>query len=266
MAFSSVVKNLGMAAAGAALLALGTAGAAQASTFTKTSPTSGGLIGSGFSEVGGIVLDLIGANGARVTSQLAASGLYQGFFSSNSNKGIIGTQTGFNSSLFAALGGGLSEVGVRFTLYDGDTASGNFDFQDNTLLLNGLNFGNWSNVKTQATNSNGQEVSPGMSSGGFRDEVVDTGWFYANNSGLLGSFYNSLVSSGNVEYAVYDRDPGDNYYDFKQGVSSSLVNVSQGPSVQPPAAVPEPGSAAALLALGALGTGSLLKRKQPQQA
>lgn len=253
-----------MASAGAALIALGIGGAAQASSFTRTSPTSGGLINPTVSEVGGIVLDLIGANGTRVTSQLSANSLYQGYF--YSNPGIIGTQYGFNSSVLAALGGGLSEVGIRVTVYDGDTAAGNFDFQDNTLLLNGLNFGNWSSVIAQATDGNGQATSNGMSSGGFRNVLVDTAWFYATDSALLSSFYDSLASSGQVQYAINDRDPYENYFDFKQGLAGSATTIGQAPTVQPPVGVPEPGSAAALLALGTLGTGSMLKRKQQQKA
>src|SRR4051812_14081315 len=50
------------------------------STFTTTSPTGGGqALPSGVTEVGGIVLDLVGTNGVRVVSQLPASSLYVGF-------------------------------------------------------------------------------------------------------------------------------------------------------------------------------------------
>ncbi|HET6576066.1 MAG TPA: hypothetical protein VFG68_20865, partial [Fimbriiglobus sp.] len=88
-------------------------------TFTFTSPTSGGALPSGVTEVGGIVLDIVGANGARVVSQLAASSLHQGFAAVNPL--TIGTQTGFTSTVVNALGGGISELAVRITLLDGDT-------------------------------------------------------------------------------------------------------------------------------------------------
>jgi hypothetical protein len=250
---------------GIATLATIMASSAQATTFTKTSPTAGGSLGSGFSEVGGIVLDLIGTNDARVSSQLSASSLFQGF--ANSNPFTVGTQTGFNSSVVNALGGGIKEVAVRLSLFDGDTAAGNFDFNQNTLLLNGLTFGNWSSVNAENTDSSGNAASGGLSGGGFRNNLLDTGWFYSNNTSLLTSFYNTLVSQGQVKYEVNDNTPFDNFYDFTQGINSSQINVGQGPSVQPPAqATPEPASLLGFLAFGAFGASSVLKRKKEQLA
>jgi hypothetical protein len=48
------------------------------------------------------------------------------------------------------LGGGLSRVAVRVTLFDGDNTpappANDFDFNSNRLLLNGIEIGNWSAV------------------------------------------------------------------------------------------------------------------------
>ncbi|NJM69889.1 MAG: PEP-CTERM sorting domain-containing protein [Scytonema sp. RU_4_4] len=246
------------------------AGSAHATSFTLTSPTSGGTLGNGFTPVGGIVLDLIGQNGVRVTTQLAANETFVGFFdsgtpvSSQGNPGTIGTQTGFNSSVISALGGGIKEVGVRFSLYDGDSASGDFDdSNDNTLLVNGLDFGDWSSVNAENTDNQGNTGSNGFSGGGFRNNTLDTGWFYSNDSTLLSSLYDSLVNTQQVVYQVQDVDPYDNYYDFTQGISSNLSNVGQGPSVQPSNPVPEP-----LTILGSLAAGSFgvaLRRKYNKQ-
>ena len=71
------------------------------------------------------------------------------------NPGIIGIQSGFTSGITDALGGGLAEVAVRITLFDGDNAAGDFDSNDNTLTLNGYTLGNWSNVSAQTTNASG---------------------------------------------------------------------------------------------------------------
>lgn len=123
--------------------------------FTRTSPTVVGIIPDGFTEVGGIVLDMVGSNGVRVTSQLAASALFEGFFDDGTpvefrgEPGTIGIQSGFTTAAIDALGGELSEVAVRITLQDGDTASGDFDFNGNTLLLNDVGIGNFSAVETQ---------------------------------------------------------------------------------------------------------------------
>ncbi len=258
-------KKTSIALVGSSILALATGQAAQASSFTTTSPL--GALGAGFSEVGGIVLDMKGANGARVTSQLSAANMFSGYGSYYSNTLTIGTQTGFTSSLLSALGGGLQEVAVRMTHWDGDTAAGEFDFNDNKLLLNGLDFGNWSNIIAQNTDSSGNVLSGGLSGGGFRDSKLDTGWFHMTDSNVLSSLFSSL-SSGQVQYSLWDRDPGENYLDFKQGVAASMVNVGAAPQINttaPAAKVPEPTSVVGLLVMGAGGAASMLKRKRTQE-
>jgi hypothetical protein len=245
------------------------AGSAHATGFTLTSPTSGGALGNGFTPVGGIVLDLIGQNNTRVTSQLAANQTYIGYYDSGTpsayrgNPGTIGIQSGFDSSVISALGGGIKEAAIRFSLYDGDSASGDFDFNDNTLQVNGLNFGNWSSVNAENTDAQGNAASGGLSGGGFRDNTLDTGWFYSNNATLLSNLYNSFVNTQQAVYQVLDVDPYDNYYDFTQGISANFTNVGQGPSVQPSNPVPEP-----LTILGSLAAGSFgvaLRRKYNKQ-
>lgn len=206
-------------------------------TFTRTSPTGGG-VPTGVTEVGGIVLDLIGVNGVRVTSQLAASSLYIGFFDSGTpssyqgNPGTIGEQTGLSQSVIAALGGGLSSVAVRVTLYDGDTAPGDFDYQDqNALLLNGVEIGDFSDVKTQLTSSDGLTLV--SESTGFGNEILSTGWFSSTDATFLSAFYATLSSGNSVLFQLRDTDPYDNYFDFRQGVDGGLIDVGQTPNISP---------------------------------
>lgn len=256
-----------------------TASPAQASTFTRNSPTSAGLLPTGVSEVGGIVLDLIGANGTRVVSQLSANSLFHGVTEVDAPNITIGVQSGFNTSILSALGGGLKQAAIRFTLYDGDTSrSGlewnyakqqyeyiqfdNFDLNDNSLLVNGLNFGNWSAVNAQNTDYQGNAGDYGFSGGGFRAKLLDTAWFSTNDAGLLSDFYNSLVSSGQVTYELHDADPGDQYLDFKRGIAGDLIDVGQDPTIEDPKSVPEPSFGLGLLGFGVLGVSSLLKRKK----
>jgi len=228
---------------------------AWSDSFTSTSP-AGGVLPSGVTTIGGVVLDLVGTNGNRVVSQLAASTLFEGYYNSGSpaayqgNPGTIGIQTGFSSAVLNALGGGLAQVAVRFSLFDGDTAASDFDHNNNTLLLNGVNFGNWSTVDTVETDSVGSAIG-GHSGGGFRDGSLDTGWFYSNDAATLAAFWATL-SGGIVTFQLNDLSPYDNFYDFTQGIDSGLINVGTGPIVNPGPAS-EPGSlvllAGGLLAL-----------------
>lgn len=247
------------------------AGAASATPFTRNSPTGGGLPG-GVTEVGGIVLDLKGLSGTRVVTQLAASSLYVGFANSGTPVGqqgnplTIGTQTGFNASVLAALGGGLSSASVRITLFDGDSAPGDFDDGNaNTLLLDGVDFGFWSAPTTQQTNNTGTMLL--STTTGFGDDILSTGFFTNSNAASLASLFTNLAD-GSVAFLLRDdRNPFDNFYDFTQGVDGGLINVGTGPIVTPPSGVPEPATwAMMIVGFGLVGAAARRRRSVPLAA
>jgi PEP-CTERM motif len=227
--------------------------AALATPATEVSPT-GGTLPAGVTKVGGIVADLKGTNGVRVVSQLAASSLYVGFAANNPQ--LIGTQTGFTAATLAALGGGLQSASFRVTLYDGDSAPGDFDENDNSFLVNGVDLGSWGAVFTDWTDNTGA-TSFGTNTG-FGNEILSTGFFTLSNAGGLSSLFTSL-GSGSITYEVLDADPFDNFYDFTQGVDGGLINVGTGPVVVP--AIPEP--ATWLMMITGFGlVGSALRRRR----
>lgn len=239
---------------------------AQASPFTETSPTAGGAVVPGVTDIGGIVVDLIGTNGNRVMSQLSASSLFEGF--AGTNPFTIGSQSGFDSSVMGALGTGIVEASFRFTLFDGDSAAGNFDqLQENNLTVNGVQMGYWGETPTVHTDSSGTVLDGGVITNGFSNNQLDTGWFYSNNSTALGNLYTDLQSTQTLTFELFDVDPGDNYFDFTQGIDADLINVGSGPGVTPPgvSAVPEPSIYALMLGgLGLVGFMASRRRKQAQ--
>ena len=240
---------------------------AHATPETITSPT-GGALPAGVTQVGSLVVDLKGLNGNRVVSQLAASQMYRGFADSSQNNVpgvasgnplLFGTQSGFSPAILAALGGGLASASFRVTLSDGDTAPGDFDFNDNTFSANNVLIGNWSSVTTYRTDSSGT-ILLGQSTG-FGNDILSTGFFSLSDTAALASFYASL-STGSIQFRLNDVDPYDNYYDFTQGVDGGLINVGQGPVVTPPpGAVPEPATWLMLI-LGFGAVGATLRRRQ----
>ena len=244
--------------AGALVVASVVASGAAATTFTRTSPT-GGALPSGVTEVGGVVLDFRGLNGARVVTQAPASSLFVG--QPNFTPLTFGSQSGFSAGVISALGGGLSSASARITLFDGDTAPGNFDFNDLTFSIDTAVFGNWSGVTTQETSSDGLTLL--SSTTGFQNNMLSTGWFSLVDAIQLGNLFASL-GDGTLNFSLTDPDPGDNYYDFTQGVDGGLINVGTGPIVTPPppmGAVPEPATWAMMLT-GFFGLGAVLRTRR----
>ncbi|MFC3441282.1 autotransporter domain-containing protein [Sphingobium rhizovicinum] len=196
-------------------------------------------------EVGGIVVDMTGTNNNRVVSQLAASQLYRGYanYSENSVPGVatgnpllFGTQTGYDSTLLDQLGGGIQALSVRITLYDGDTAPGDFDDGENTLSVNDIVLGNWSDVTAYQTTSDGQTLLG--TNNGFGDSILATGFFSTTDLAVLTDIYNSLLATNALAFTLNDVDPYDNYFDFTQGVDGGLIDVGTGPVVTPPTVPP----------------------------
>jgi hypothetical protein len=164
------------------------------------------------------------------------------------NPGTIGIQTGFTRAVLAALGGGIREMSVRLTVEDGDSAAGNFDFDDNTLLLNGIPVGDFSQVPTEETTADGGTALSANPAGGFRNGILDTGFFHVTDRAVLADLFVSLLRRGSVAVQMLDVDPFENVFDFTRGVSGDLIDVGLPPTTDRPAP-PAPAPAAVLTVL-----------------
>ncbi|MEW4570579.1 PKD domain-containing protein [Tautonia sp. JC769] len=207
-------------------------------TFTLTSPTRGALLPAGVSPVGGIVIDLIGEGGSRVVSQIRARDLFVGDFEggnppeSRGNPGTIGERPGFSPAVVDALGGALAELSVRLTVDDGDTGPGDFDRDDNTLLLNGIAVGRFDRVPTVETDASGTAILSENPEGGFRNDRVDTGFFHVTDPEVLRLVLDSIRDTGAIVVQLLDDDPGDNFFDFTVGIDAALIDVDLPPEPQ----------------------------------
>jgi MYXO-CTERM domain-containing protein len=170
----------------------------------------------------------------------------------------FGAQTGLSSGLTDALGGGLARASFRFTLWDGDSAAGDTGHGTQTLRVNGVEIGNWSDVDAQQTDSVGDAGAGGFSGGGFRSDTLDTGWFDVTDSALLTPLFAAMDAADSLAFVFVDTSSIDNYLDFTVGLDVLPLNAALPPTlVTPPPAVPLPGTGAltALALLGALGAG-----------
>ena len=261
------------------VVVVASATAAHADTFTRTSPT-GGLLPSNVSAVGGVVTDLVGINGNRVVAQVSAGsefiGNEQNFPTVNGSRWLtFGIQTGITSAVVNALGGGIASASFRLSLYDGDSQAGNFDFNQDSLYVSatggtvgttstsstGTNLGNFSTVVTHQTDGTGNQISSNLGPG-FGNNILDTGFFSSTNSTTLAALYNQLVTASvgdqMLRFQLNALTNGDQYYDFKQGLDASVIDVGSGPVVV--ATTPEPNSLI-LLGTGALAVAGVVRRK-----
>ncbi|WP_299881450.1 hypothetical protein [uncultured Cocleimonas sp.] len=201
---------------------------AQATTFTETVPNGNGAIPSTYPRVGGTMVVLIGANGNIYYQFVNPSTQFQGFQNSGTPTAYQGnpfqlgpTQT-LNCGPTACIdyfGGSIVEGYARLTARDGDACPGNFDVNNVFFRLNGYTVSSFTGPYTQRTNMAGT-VSNGFENC-FRNQgstETSTSWF---DLGAVSGLLNDILTTGSTTPEVYDTDPNDNYWYFRDGNDAS---------------------------------------------
>ncbi|MEQ6204566.1 hypothetical protein ABMC88_16115 [Sulfitobacter sp. HNIBRBA2951] len=207
---------------------------AQATPFTRNVPGTTLSLPTQYPEAGGIAFVLVGVNGNVYYQFSNPTGAFRGFQNNGTPAAFNGNPFTINNPLtlncgFSScadyFGGALSNVYIRFSAYDGDTQVNGFDEDDISLRLNGFDVGNWSDVTTDITNTDGT-TSFGLVQG-FGNNTFNTGWFSSTNSALL----SNILTTGQTTTQVFDADPNDNYWDFRRGptlANNNIITVAPG--------------------------------------
>ena len=209
-----------------------------ATPFTTNVPGTSLVLPTEYPAAGGVAIVMVGANGNAYFQFSNPTGAFVGYNNSGDPVAFQGNPFTINNPIAlncgfspcsTYFGGSIAQVYIRFTASDGDTSSGNFDFNDITLRLNGFDVANWSSITTQTTNTAGT-TAIGANHLGFGNNLFDTGWFTSTNAALLAN----ILSTGSTSTQVFDRDPNDNYWDFRQGntlANPAIVTVAPGYSL-----------------------------------
>lgn len=168
-----------------------------------TSPTGYGGLGASVPSYGGAVIDIIGNNENRVLSYISERELLHAGLVTDENgfaMASIGTLS-FSQEMLDALVGGIAQIAIRLTMWDGDNSLLNgveqgFHANKNFLYVNGSEFGNFSNVDTQTFERFGGDQVDTDGVTGFITDYSAVGWFSSTDSTLMQSISDSIFSSG----------------------------------------------------------------------
>ena len=217
---------------------------ALATEFTTSVPGTNIDLPDEYPEAGGVAFVLVGQNGNIYYQFSDPNDAFRGFNNRPNRAELGGNPFTINDPLtldcgFSScrdyFGGGLSDLYIRFSAFDGDTQVGGFDNNDISLLINGFNVGNWSDLTTERTNTDGTQ-SFGFSTG-FGNNTFDTGWFSSTNQGLL----ENILNTGTTTTQVFDQDPNDNFWNFQRGPSlqnSEIRTVAPGYTIDKSSSTP----------------------------
>ncbi len=231
---------------------------AQASLLL-TSPTSFGAIDYRIPDFGGAVIDIVGKNNNRVTSFIGEGNLAHVGLITDLN-GYAETDIGklsFSEQMLKILEGGISQIGIRLTMWDGDNDLLNdgtnslelgFHANKNFLYLNDYYFGNFSDVETVSFNRFGLGQVETSNTSGFTTDYTGVGWFFSNDSALVDNIAEAIFASSELamKFVISGAAPNHaNFISFSDRDDRLTKQVKSFTSIK----VPEPNTIVLLIIL-----------------
>ena len=192
--------------------------------YFTTSPVLGGsTLPISVPPIGGVIYDFIGLNGVRLSASISANNLP--VFSSQNNTSTLLNTTTISARSLSALGGGISELGVRITISDGDTEPGGSWVNTSFLSFNTVaQVVDLSATQTFTHNGSG-DVGANAIQPGYPNQQLATGWSLVTDATKLAAIYTSLVSGGGkLDLNWQQVGTGGNALDFKAGINASLLS------------------------------------------
>ncbi len=116
-----------------------------ATPFTMNVPGTALVLPVDYPQAGGVAMVMIGANGNAYYQFSNPTGAFVGYNNSGTPAAFMGNPFTINnpitlncgsSTCSTYFGGAIAKIYIRFTAQDGDTSSGDFDFNDITLRMN----------------------------------------------------------------------------------------------------------------------------------
>ena len=235
---------------------------ANASMILTTSASSAGALPDEIPVFGGAVIDIITEDNTRLVNYISRDELFHGHVNSDRND-YASQELGslaFTADMLSAIGSGIAELAIRLSLYDGDNAVGadvdsdvEYQANKNFLVVNGEEFGNFSDVVTISSSRKGEVYYDNFQATGFANKMSATGWFYSSDDSILTSIQSTIETTSELALDFVIRGArSENWLSFHEREASPTPEVVEA-------------SAPSMAALMLLAVGGLFGRKRSLQ-
>lgn len=169
-------------------------------------------------DVGGVVLSFTGVDKNVAEFFINADDLYSGVIAPQREDTHSVNLTSWVAPLNfdEIMRGGLMNLSIRMSIFDGDTGQNEADYGRNYLHLNDTRFGNFSDVETFETSREEDTFLGDISGKGFENDVVSTGWFKFDDGQMLDDLYESILSTNELDLSYFSDSGKRNFIAFDE--------------------------------------------------